>query len=215
MKTRFRILVSLMLTACLLGTFAACSAPKTQTVQEPAPAAEPASLDTMGDVFFYDSYDNGFSEKHFVYVFEKDGVTYRAVADLPADVSEALFALDFFDEHRDEKVRELVGPLPVARIDNLTEQIPDQEELNSLIGKTGQELRDEGWILSGWQLDDMTFTMEHGPFAYEMVMEGDYVPNENYDFDEDADFGPLKVKSVTCVGFGDAIGDVLNEEPEA
>ena len=61
----------------------------------------------------------------------------------------------------------------------------------------------------------MEFTLNHGPFAYTVFMEGDYVPNENYDFDEDADFAPLKVKSVTYCGIGDATGDVLDADMEA
>ena len=61
----------------------------------------------------------------------------------------------------------------------------------------------------------MEFTLEHGPFAYTVVMEGDYVPNENYDFDEEADFAPLKVKSVTYSGIGDATGEILDAEMEA
>lgn len=41
-------------------------------------------------------------------------------------------------------------------------------------------------------------------------MEGDFVPKDNYDFDEDADFAPLTVKSVAFDGIGDATADVLD-----
>ena len=204
----------LCLTVALL--LAVSGSSKAETTPEPSPQATAMSeFKTMGDVFAFESGNNGYTEKYFGYVFEKDGIIYRAIAELPTDVSEAIWAVDFFDEHRDEKVREMVAPLPITQLDNLTEQIPAQEELNALIGKTGQELKDEGWIISAWQLDDMTFTMEYGPFAYTVVMEGEYTANENYDFDEDTDFGPLKVKSVTYYGIGDAIRDILDVEPEA
>ena len=215
MKSTIKTLLCLMTAVCLLCALAACSPATSETVQEPAPAAEePVQLTTMGDVFAYESGNNGYNEKNFVYVFEKDGVTYRAVADMPADVSEAVWAVDFFDEHRDEKIQELIAPLPIAQLDNLTEHIPAQEEIAALVGKTGQELKDEGWIISSWQLDDMEFILERGAYAYTVIMEGDYTPNENYDFDEDTDFAPLKVKSITYYGIGDATRDILDVEPE-
>ena len=112
-----------MTAICILFALVACGSSKTETAQEPAPAA-PAAADAqvptaeasafkiMGDVFAYESMNNGNSETKYVYVFEKDGVIYRAVADLPADVSETIWSLDFFDEKYDEKVREAVAPLP-------------------------------------------------------------------------------------------------------
>lgn len=214
MKTIFKTLLCLLTAACLLCTVAACGSSKTEAASAPAAAEEPA-FKTMSDVFAYESINSGFSETKYVYVFEKDGIIYRAVAELTRDASEIIWNLDLFDEHYDEKVIEAVAPLPIAQLENLTERIPTQTELDALIGKTGQELKDEGWTISGWQLDDMEFTLEHGPFAYTVVMEGDYTPNENYDFDEDADFGPLKVKSVTYYGIGDATSEILDAEMEA
>ena len=238
MRSIFKTLLCLLTAVCLLCMLA-CNAAGTGAAQKPsaevqatdapaaevtateAPTVEPAAAEetagfrTMGDVFVYESPNNGCSETKYVYVFEKDGVIYRAVADLPAGVSETIWGLDFFDEKYDEKVREAVAPLPIVQLDNLTERIPAQAELDALIGKTGQELKDEGWTISAWQLDDMEFTLDHGPFAYTVFMEGDYTPNENYDFDEDADFGPLKVKSITYCGIGDATGEILDAEIEA
>lgn len=215
MKKIFKTLLCLMTAVCMLCTLIACAASKTETAQGQAADDQTPAFKTMGDVFAYESMNSGFSKTKYVYMFEKDGIVYRAVADLPAEVSETIWGLEFFDEKYDEKVQEAVAPLPIVQLDNLTERIPAQAELDALIGKTGQELRDEGWTISAWQLDDMEFTLNHGPFAYTVVMEGDYTPNENYDFDEDADFGPLKVKSVTYYGIGDATGEILDAEMEA
>lgn len=212
MRSIFKPLFCLATAICLLCALAACGSAKTETTQAPTAAAEAFEPKTMGDVFVYESSGNGFSETKYVYAFEKDGVVYRAVAELPPDVSKTIWDVDFFDEHRDDKVREAVAPLPILQLENLTERIPSQEELNALVGKTGQALKDEGWRLTGWLLDDMAFSLEHGPFTYTVVMEGDYKPNENYDFDEEADFAPLKVKSVTYSGIGDATGEILDAE---
>lgn len=215
MKTIIKTLLCLLTAACLLCTMAACGSSKTEAAPSPAAAAEAPAFQTMGDVFAYESMNSGNSETKYVYVFEKDGVIYRAVAELPANVSETIWNLDFFDEHYDEKVLEAVAPLPIAQLDNLTERIPAQAELDALIGKTGRELMDDGWTISGWQLDDMEFTLDHGSFAYTVVMEGDYTPNENYDFDEEVDFPPLKVKSITYAGIGDATSEILDADMEA
>lgn len=212
MKTIFKTLLCLLTAACLLCTMAACGSSKTETAEEPAPAAAEPAFKTMSDAFAFESINRGFNETKYVYVFEKDDIIYRAVAELPANVSETIWNLDFFDEHYDEKVLEAVAPLPIAQLDNLTERIPAQAELDALIGKTGRELMDDGWTISGWQLDDMEFTLDHGPFAYTVVMEGDYTPNENYDFDEEVDFPPLKVKSITYAGIGDATSEILDAE---
>lgn len=212
MKTIFKTLLCLLTAACLLCTMAACGSSKTETAEEPAPAAAEPAFKTMSDAFAFESINSGFNETKYVYVFEKDDIIYRAVADLPADVSETIWSLDFFDEKYDEKVHAAVAPLPIAQLDNLTERIPAQAELDALIGKTGRELMDDGWTISGWQLDDMEFTLDHGPFAYTVVMEGDYTPNENYDFDEEVDFPPLKVKSITYAGIGDATSEILDAE---
>ena len=215
MRSIIKTLLCLTMTACLLCALAACGSSQKETAQAPTADAQAPAFTTMADVFPYESMNSGFSETKYVYAFEKDGVVYRAVAELPANVSETIWNLDFFDEKYDEKVREAVAPLPIAELENLTERIPAQAELDALIGKTGQELKDEGWTISAWQLDDMEFTLDHGPFAYTVFMEGDYTPNENYDFDEDADFGPLKVKSITYYGIGDATGEILDAEMEA
>ncbi len=215
MKSILKTLLCLLTAACLLCALTACGSSQKETAQAPAADAQAPAFTTMGDVFPSESMNSGFSETKYVYAFEKDGVVYRAVAELPADVSETIWNLDFFDEKYDEKVHEAVAPLPILQLDNLTERIPAQAELDALIGKTGQELKDEGWTISAWQLDDMEFTLDHGPFAYTVFMEGDYVPNENYDFDEEADFGPLKVKAITYYGIGDATGEILDAEMEA
>ena len=214
MKSTVRILFCLLLAACMIFAFAGCSAEKTDAPKAGESVADSAQeageFTTMGDAFAYESDNISYSDEYYVYVFEKDGVIYRAIAELPADVSETIWAIDFFDENRDAMILEAVSPLPIMRLDNLTELIPPQEELDALVGKTGQELKDDGWSISSWDLDSLEFGMYHGPFAFTVLMEGDFTPNENYDFDEDADFAPLTVKSVTYDGIGDA-SDVLDE----
>ena len=176
------------------------SASTAQETQAPE-AAENAEFHTMADVFAYDSDNYASGGDYYIYVFEKDGIIYRATAKFPPDVSEKVAAIDIFDEQYDAKVREAVAPLEIEKLDNLTEMIPPQEELDALVGKTGQDLLDAGWTIWSYQLDIMEFGLHHGPFAFTVVFDGELEMTD--DFDEYAAIAPLTIKSVTYDGIGD------------
>lgn len=207
MKAGYKMkrLVSLVLAVLMvMALLTACSAPDSSTG-----TFDPSQLKTMKDVFAAsggESNQEGFTETDYVYVMEVDGVYYRAVAKLPKDVSEKIWEIEFDDAKRDKKVKDLVSPLEVISVENLSEQIPPQEELDKLIGKTGQELFDDGWG-DNWyyDLEDMTAGLNHGPFGYNVKFEYDGEPMENTDdFDFYEAFKDLKVASVTYEGLGDA-----------
>ena len=208
MKNTIALLLSLALilglTAC--GGSAASSAsivPETENAESVSAAQEtqaPEAADspefqTMADVFAYDSDNYASGGDYYIYVFEKDGIIYRATAKFPPDVSEKVAAIDIFDEQYDAKVREAVAPLEIEKLDNLTEMIPPQEELDALVGKTGQDLLDAGWTIWSYQLDIMEFGLHHGPFAFTVVFDGELEMTD--DFDEYAAIAPLTIKAVT------------------
>ena len=214
MKNTIALLLSLALilglTAC--GGSAASSAsaaPETENAESASAAqetqapeaADNAEFHTMADVFAYDSDNYAAGGDYYIYVFEKDGIIYRATAKFPPDVSEKVAAIDIFDEQYDAKVREAVAPLEIEKLDNLSEMIPPQEELDALVGKTGQDLLDDGWTIWSYQLDIMEFGLHHGPFAFTVVFDGELEMTD--DFDEYAAIAPLTIKSVTYDGIGD------------
>ena len=226
MKTNAKTLLSLFLAACMIFALAACGAhggkadaslaPETEAAEapaaeenakEPAPAAEDPGFRTLADVFAYDVSDSSFSEYLYACVFEKDGEFYRAVAELPADVSETLWALEFFDENYDSLVREAVAPLEIMQLDNLTEMIPSQEELDALVGRNLQELVDEGWYYWYWNMDEKELGMYYGPFSYLITFDGTPEDPENFDATQS---GALTVRSVKYDGIGDATSEVLD-----
>ena len=170
---------------------------------------DPAQIKTMGDFFKFkndDEYNSqdSITETHYVIVLNIGGVYYRAIADLTPELSDKLFQLDF--EERDQKLNELIGPLPVSRLENLTEMIPSQEELDKYVGKTGKELFDNGWsTYMYYNLEDMVAGLYHGPFLYDVAFEYDGEPMQNTDdFDFIENFKDLKVKSVKFAEIGDA-----------
>ena len=206
-----RILSMLLMTVLVLSLLAACGRGASGGIADASAgsgAFDPAAVKTMGDVFPYidsEHQQEGFSEKQYVLVFQVGGSWYRAVADLPQDVSDAVWAIDFFDENRDQKIRELVSPLAVRTLENLSEQIPAQEELDRYVGKAGRDLFDEGWTYWYYNLDDLEAGLEHGPFRYRVLFEYEGEPMVNSDdFDFYEKFRDLVVLSVTYDGIGDA-----------
>ena len=168
---------------------------------------DPSAVKTMGDILPYEetgNYQEAYSEKQFVYVFVADGVYYRAKAALTKEAADMVWGEEY-DEERDQKVRELISKLEIDSIENLSEQVPTQEELDKLIGKTGQELFDDGWTDFGYDLSEMNANMYHGDFAYivHFEYEGEQMVNTD-DFDFYEAFKDLKVGSVKFDGLGNA-----------
>ena len=163
----------------------------------------PVDLDavkTVGELLGLPQYGYSASEGRYVFAFEQDEIFYRAIAAMPEDVADAVFALDFDDPQHDEKLNALIAPLEVVRIDNLNDTILTQEQLDALVGKTGEELFNEGWTNSGWNLQDMEFYMSYGAFDYLVTFEGSV---DNYEDCEEEDINPLIVKSAVYYGRGD------------
>ena len=167
------------------------------------------TVKTLGDAFEA-ADDNGvtawqYGESKFVYVFEKGGTVYRAIADMSEDVYAALEAIDFFSADRDEQIFKTAGVLEVQTFENLTEMIPSQEETDKFVGKTGAELFDDDWTYWYYDLETMEAGMSHGIFDYVVKFDYDGPQMENSDdFDFYEAFKDLVVKEITCDGIGDA-----------
>ncbi len=161
------------------------------------------AVQTVGELLGKPDYGRCVTEDKYVLAFEQDGVIYRAIAELPGDVSEALFNLEWDDPEYDEKLRALASPLRVVKIDNMSEGIPAQEELDKYVGKTGAELFDDGWTNSGWSFSDpegIVAFMNKGPYSFDVVMTGDIADAESF---EEEDIRPLVVQSVTFDNISD------------
>ena len=170
------------------------------------PVSDIGSARTVGDVLALSNGSYSASESLYVTMAELEDVVYRVEAAMDAETSAALFALDFEDPDYQRKFTDLVSPLPITRIENLTAQIPAREALDALIGKTCGELLDDGWTLEGWsfegrELNEPVFHLNHGAFAYDVTLDGAEDLPDGFD---EADLSPLIVASVTCSGIGDA-----------
>lgn len=211
MKKVLSVLLVILLT---LSVLAGCAISGGSNPAETAVSGTGAVDDckTMSDVFALENRQNeqtALYGDYFIYAFELDGTYYQAIAEISEDIEEELWALDWADPDHDAKQAELIGPKELIRLVNLSDEIIPQEELDALVGKTGQDLLDDGWYNSGWNLDNMEFWMNKGAFSYTVIMEGEVGNYEDFD---DEDIGALVIKSVSCTGIGDATNVELDED---
>ena len=157
---------------------------------------------TLGDILGLPSYGYSVYEDAIVYGFELNGVIYRAIADMTPEVSAQVN--DAFGDN--QKFYGLIAPLEVKLIENVSESIPAQEELDKYIGKTGQDLLDEGWNWTYYNLDELECGMEHGWYTYVVKFEG--TVENKADVDVETAIKDLKVVSVTYEGISSSLTDL-------
>ena len=170
---------------------------------------DPSTITTFGDIYNVIDAENSqeaYTEHKYVYAFpvgEKD--FYRAEADLTDELSEAIWAISFEDEERDAKIKDIMSSVEIGSLVNLAEGAPDQAYLDSLIGKTGGELFDEGFEYSYYDLSNMEVGFDQGVYSYVVTFDYDGEQMENTDdFDFYEEFKDLTVKTATYSGVGHA-----------
>ena len=169
-------------------------------------AASVDSLKTIGDIIALNAEEiqSAVDDDTGVYAFRLGDKYYRAKAAISEEASKAYFDIDYMDEDYEEQQKEIVSPLEINEIEDLSDQMLTQEQMDALTGKTGQELQDEGWQFSGHDLETMEFWMNYGPFLYTVVFDGS-VDEADYDsFEDESGTKHMTVKSVVFNALGDA-----------
>ena len=159
------------------------------------------SLKTLGDIFALEnSIDHGSlqSEKTYTQTFEYNEIFYTVTAELPDDVYNQLEEIDFFDKQKDEKKHALLAPVEIKTIENRSKKILPQEELEKLVGKTGEDLLNEGWVYVGdYSLNE--FCIDYDQIQYEVTF-NESVDKDLFDslpfYQKEEAIKPLTVKSV-------------------
>ncbi len=211
MKKVARIMASVMIATML---FTGCgngqSAPAAQEQETGKVNEEDAAvidgLKTMGDILDLESgetqcaaYDN-----YYVYVFELNGRYYRAMADMTKEQSALIWEMDEADEKYTEKYHECLDSLKIKSIENLSDKMLTQEELDKLVGKTCRELVDEGWTVSWSNWEEMEFWMNKWPFMYIVKVEGPAPEDENDSLAYEEALKNIKVVSAEFLSLGNA-----------
>ena len=105
--------LGLALVAVLMA-LTACTKTEPSGAGRSAPSGFAASLKTLADVYAVSAdgeTQEGYSETKYVYVFQVNGVYYRAVAQLESDVSKELWDIEY-GEDQEQKIQallELIG----------------------------------------------------------------------------------------------------------
>lgn len=161
---------------------------------------------TIGDILNLDAEDvqTAVYENNVVYAFKLGDSYYRVRATISDEDQDKYIGIDYSDEDYEDQQNAIVAPLEIDEIENLDEQILTQEERDALVGKTGQELQDEGWTYSGHDLETMEFWMNYGPFMYTVTFDGKVDEKDYDDYDDEEGTKGLKIKSVEFMMLGDA-----------
>ena len=179
-----------------------------------AGVSSPASVDackTIGELraLGNETEQSAYYDDVYVYVFEKDGTYYRASAALSEETSSALWDLDILADDYDAKYDELINPLEITDLEELNNQILIESDLAALVGKTGQELLDDGWSSGyGYNLETMEFWMDYGPFSYTVIFDGEVAEDAYEDFDDEEGIKDFTVKSITFLSLGNNATDI-------
>lgn len=134
-----RTLIFALAVLMMLSAFAACK----KTSESNTPASDADLPKTLGDIFAIKSVNiAGYqsSGKAVAIVYQVDGSYWRAIAPMTEEQSEAWFAVDLFDENKEEKERAILSPLEIVQLDNLDKEKLSKEDLKAYVGKTGEEL---------------------------------------------------------------------------
>lgn len=178
--TGSRTVATMLAMALAVAPLAACGGQATQgggtedtaTEQTQAATIDVSSWKTLGDALAYDTGENntaGWDDEHYITVFSTVGPVVRVVAKMDADVREKMYDLDSTQDDYDQKFLEVMGGLPLESAEDLTSQKLTQEELDAYVGKTGQDLIDDGlafedyWMYGG---DQTGVTFAKGFLAY-------------------------------------------------
>lgn len=195
-----------LLTVLLLAVLVLTSCGETKDEKDSKEPEAISSLKTIGDVIALEKEENQFevSNGKVVCAFKYEDGYYRITADIPEDTEKKYIDIDITKEGSDKKQEELVAPLKIKKVENLSDKILKKDELKALAGKTGKELADEGWTYNGsYELDEKKVWMNNGPFVYIVVFDGDFKNADSDNFDVEKETANMKVKSVKFETLGD------------
>ena len=192
----------LLLVGCAGTSQPESTQPAAQAAQQTVEAGtNELGIATLGDVLAIDPdarYTS--SSYYFIYVLQKDGTYYRAVAELTDEVSEAIDALDFFADDYFEQVEAIIAPLPVIEVRNLSAYIP--ADMDQWVGKSGAEMMQDGYEVTGYSFYEEfnNFYVTKGLCEWEVAV-NEPQPQDDDNYDADAGFAATTIRSVTFSDF--------------
>lgn len=164
--------------------------------------------ETMGDVMEHipNAEYSGSEGYTFYYACELGGSYYRFKGEMTQEQYDAFNSIDFSAEDAQEQRDAIVSEIVITDRQQLDDQILSRDDLDALVGKTGQELLDAGWTPGyGYDLETGEFSLFYGPFSYKVVFDGEFEESDEIYDDEEY----FKDRTVTSAKF-DSLGDNSN-----
>lgn len=178
--THKKAAAAMLALALTVAPLAACGGQTSQgggtdsstTTQSQTATLDVSSWKTLGDALAYDTGENntaGWDEKHYIAVFNAGNTVVRVVAKMDTETHDKLDALDATQKDYNEKFMEVMGGLELESAEDLGNQKISQAELDTYVGKTGQDLVDDGFTFEIYWMygdDQTTATFAKGYLAY-------------------------------------------------
>ena len=158
-----KLLTILLVALLILGGF---TGPRTAR-------ADASAFQTFGDIWDYESPGYGCEDNRYVRLFLVDSIYYRADATLTDEQFQQLMDIDIFDPDAEQKEKALLSALPIEHLYDLSAALLSQADLDALMGKTGQELLDMGFVPQGSygfsEEEQLSWaSLDKGPFGYQV-----------------------------------------------
>ena len=216
MKLSTKIIVALTLAAaltivplvgCTGGTSDGNTSEGDTTAETPA-AVDTSSWTTLADVFANtdERLSSGSSDEIYIGVF-KSGESYvRVVAEFTPEVYAQTEELDFFAEDYDEQYDAIVGALSLKSAEDITADRIAESDYASYVGKTGQNLIDEGFTFvyyDGYGGDETYALFDKGYFSYNVTFDVSVSEDE----EDGASVMGATITEMQCISASDAATD--------
>ena len=173
-----RAVVAALCLALSATPLTACSGQKASDVTDEGASAsteqaaiDPSSWKTLGDALATQTepMSSAWDDDYYVAMFRAGDSVIRVVAKIDKEVSDKIDEVDWMEEDVVQKLIEVAGTCELVTAEDLTDKILSQDELDQLVGKTGQDLVDDGWTFAyyymyGW--DETAAAFEKDDLAY-------------------------------------------------
>ena len=182
-----------------------------QSASSSAAGVDVSGWKTLGDALSAatEKLGSGCDDKTFVGVYKVGDSFVRVVAKMEPGMLDKINALNYEDNDYDEKFAKLAGGLAIESAEDITPGKLSQAELDAYVGKTGQDLMDDGFTFSSYYMfagDETGATMDKGYFGYGVTFDAK-VP-ENAAEDGGASIKDATVKSIQFTSVADSAFDM-------
>ena len=218
-QTPMKLLVLALGMMLALGLLSACGQQASDESESSAAAdtaatstVDTASWKTLGDAFAAKTDDvaSSWDSNYYVTTFKAGDSLVRVVAKSNEDADNKIAELDFLDKDYDSKLLDIIGGLEIVSAEDLTAGVPTQDELDALVGKTGQEIMDDGWTFQSYFMtggDETAATYAKDYYAVNLTFDAN-ISSDKADKDVNGDeMKAAKVSAAENAGVSDAAVD--------